>query len=61
MPDRGQYNDEFSFHFFGDDQYTAVTGWPDMIQTVTDDIWMGINQPTINVLNGIDFWRMKMV
>ena len=35
-------NDEIVFHFFGDDDYAAVTGWPDMIQTVTNDGWMGI-------------------
>ena len=42
MPDRGRYVDEITYHFFGDGHYAAVTGWPDMIQTVTDDGWLGI-------------------
>ena len=31
-----------TYHFFGDGDYAAVTGWPNMIQTVTHDGWMGI-------------------
>ena len=33
MPDRGQYVDEITYHFYGDGDYVAVTGWPNMIQT----------------------------
>ena len=28
--------------FFGDANYTGATGWPDMIQTLTENCWMGI-------------------
>ena len=42
MPDRGQYLDEITYHFFGDGPYAAVTGWPNMVQSVTDDGWLGI-------------------
>ena len=28
MPDRGQFPEETSHHFFGDGPYVAVTGWP---------------------------------
>ena len=48
MPDRGQYVNEITYHFFGDGDYCAVTGWPNMIQTVTHDGWMGI-APSGNV------------
>jgi predicted ester cyclase len=59
MPDRGQHSDEIIFHFFADNQYCAVTGWPNMVQTVSDDGWMGIapSGKTIN-LRSLDFWRI---
>ena len=60
MPDRGRYNDEISFHFFGDDQYAAVTGWPNMIQTVSNDGWMGIAPAGKKItLCSLDFWRIE--
>ena len=60
MPDRGRYNDEISFHFFGDGDYAAVTGWPDMIQTVTNDGWMGIAPPGQKIsMCSLDFWRIE--
>ena len=60
MPDRGQYVDEVTYHFFGDGNYTAVTGWPNMIQTVTNDGWMGIapNSKKITMCS-LDFWRIE--
>lgn len=60
MPDRGQHLDEVEFHFFGDGDYVAVTGWPDMIQTVTHDGWMGI-APTGKRISmcSLDFWRIE--
>ncbi|WP_282027214.1 ester cyclase [Ruegeria faecimaris] len=60
MPDRGKYADEITFHFFGDGDYAAVTGWPDMIQTITHDGWMGIapsGQPI--TMRSLDFWRLE--
>ena len=35
MPDRGQHDDDVTFHFFGDGNYAGVTGWPNMKQAVT--------------------------
>ncbi len=38
MPDRGQYLEEITYHFFGDfGNYAAVTGWPNAVQTITND------------------------
>ena len=60
MPDRGRYNDEIAFHFFGDSQYAAMTGWPDMIQTVTNDGWMGIAPAGKKIrMCSLDFWRIE--
>jgi predicted ester cyclase len=60
MPDRGQYLDEITYHFFGDGDYVAVTGWPDMIQTVTHDGWMGIAPSGKRItMRSLDFWRME--
>lgn len=60
MPDRGQYVDEITYHFFGDRNYAAVTGWPDMYQTITHDGWLGI--PPVNKkieMRSLDFWRVE--
>lgn len=60
MPDRGQYVDDVTYHFFGDGDYVAVTGWPNMIQTVTHDGWMGIAPPGKKItLCSLDFWRIE--
>ncbi len=60
MPDRGRYVDEISYHFFGDGEYAAVTGWPNMIQTVTDDGWMGIAPAGKRItMRSLDFWRIE--
>ena len=60
MPDRGQYVDEITYHFFGDANYAAVTGWPNMIQTVTNDGWMGIAPSGKRItMKSLDFWRME--
>jgi predicted ester cyclase len=60
MPDRGQYVDEIDYHFFGDGDYAAVTGWPDMIQTVTHDGWMGIAPSGKKItMRSLDFWRLE--
>ncbi len=60
MPDRGQYVDEITYHFFGDGDYAAVTGWPNMIQTVTHDGWLGIAPSGQRItMKSLDFWRME--
>ena len=46
--------------FFGDGDYVAVTGWPNMIQTLSHDGWMGI--PPVNKkieMRSLDFWRIE--
>ena len=69
MPDRGKdttftnkggSGDKVDFHFFGDGDYVAVTGWPNMKQTLTHDGWMGIapNNKEV-VLRSLDFWRLE--
>jgi predicted ester cyclase len=60
MPDRGQNAEDIVFHFFGDGDYAAVTGWPDMIQTVTHDGWMGIAPSGKKIaMRSLDFWRIE--
>ncbi len=60
MPDRGKFLDEITYHFFGDGTYAAVTGWPDMVQTVTHDGWMGIAPAGRKVtMRSLDFWRLE--
>lgn len=60
MPDRGQYVDEIKYHFFGEGEYAAVTGWPNMIQTVTRDGWMGIAPSGRKItMRSLDFWRLQ--
>jgi predicted ester cyclase len=60
MPDRGQYVDEINYHFFGDGEYAAVTGWPNMIQTVTHGGWMGIAPAGKKItMRSLDFWRLE--
>ena len=48
------------YHFFGDNDYAAVTGWPNMIQTISHDGWLGI--PPLNkeiTMRSLDFWRVE--
>jgi len=60
MPDRGQYVDKITHHFYGDGDYAAVTGWPNMIQTVTHDGWMGIAPAGKKItMCSLDFWRIE--
>ncbi|TMM49469.1 ester cyclase [Sulfitobacter sabulilitoris] len=60
MPDRGQYVDQITYHFFGDRDYAAVTGWPDMYQTITHDGWLGIAPAGQKVeMRSLDFWRLE--
>lgn len=60
MPDRGRYVDEITYHFFGDRNYAAVTGWPNMIQTLTHGGWMGIAPAGRRItMRSLDFWRIE--
>lgn len=60
MPDRGLYGEEIHYHFFGDGDYVAVTGWPNMIQSITHPGWMGIAPPgTKTTMKSLDFWRLE--
>ncbi|UWR23230.1 ester cyclase [Sulfitobacter sp. S190] len=60
MPDRGQYVDEITYHFFGDRNYAAVTGWPDMFQSITHDGWLGIPPVGKKIeMRSLDFWRVE--
>ncbi|MFT5226028.1 MAG: putative ester cyclase [Polaribacter sp.] len=60
MPDRGSDPDGTEFHFIGERNYAAVTGWPNMIQTLSDGGWLGIapNGRKIS-LRSLDFWRIE--
>ena len=60
MPDRGSKVAEITYHFFGDNDYAAVTGWPNMIQTISHDGWLGI--PPLGkeiTMRSLDFWRIE--
>ncbi|RVT85709.1 polyketide cyclase [Rhodobacteraceae bacterium CCMM004] len=60
MPDRGRYVDEIDYHFFAEGDYVAVTGWPDMIQTLSDGGWLGIAPAGRRVeMRSLDFWRLE--
>ncbi len=60
MPDRGQYPEETTHHFFGDGDYAAVTGWPNMAQTLSGDGWLGLPPTGQKItLRSLDFWRVE--
>lgn len=60
MPDRGQHKGAVTHHFFGDNNYVAVTGWPNMAQTLTADGWLGIVPSGKRItLRSLDFWRIE--
>ncbi len=60
MPDRGAYVDEIEYHFFGDGNYAAVTGWPDMIQTLSHPGWLGLPPVGKRIeMRSLDFWRLE--
>ncbi len=60
MPDRGQSDDELDFHFFADSDYVAVTGWPNMVQTISAGGWLGITPTQQKIgLRSLDFWRLE--
>lgn len=58
--DRGQYFDEITCHFFGDRDYVAVTGWSNMVQTITHPGWLGIASSGRKItMRSSDFRRME--
>lgn len=60
MPDRGQYPEAVTHHFFGDGAYAAVTGWPNMAQTLTGGGWLGLPPTGQRItLRSLDFWRVE--
>lgn len=60
MPDRGQYLNEITLHFFGEGNYAAVTGWPNMAQTLTHDGFLGIAPSGKKItMRSLDFWRVE--
>lgn len=60
MPDRGQYLDQVTYHFFGEGDYVGVTGWPNMIQTITQPGWLGIAPSGQKIeMRSLDFWRLE--
>lgn len=59
MPDRGQNHEGTNHHFFGDGPYVAVTGWPNMRQTISAPGWLGIAPAGQKItLRSLDFWRL---
>ena len=61
MPDRksGAAVD-LDIHFFGDGDYVAVTGWPDMAMTISQDGWLGIAPSGQSItIRSLDFWRLE--
>ena len=60
MPDRGLYPDETSAHFFAEGPFVAVTGWPNMAQTISHSGWLGIAPANTKItLRSLDFWRVE--
>ena len=60
MPDRGTRRGEITYHFFGEQNYAAVTGWPNMIQSLSGDGFLGL-PPTGKeyTMRSLDFWRLE--
>lgn len=60
MPDRGQYPGHTKSHYFADRNYAAVTGWPNMMQTVSHGGWLGIAPAGRRIeMRSLDFWRVE--
>lgn len=59
LPDRrGGYKGEG--HFFAENNYVAVTGWPNMAMTVTGQGWLGIAPTGAAItMKSLDFWRIE--
>lgn len=60
LPDRGQYRDLANYHFMAEGEYVGVTGWPNMIQTITGSGWLGIAPTDKRItMRSLDFWRIE--
>ncbi len=60
MPDRRGGDDNNEGHFFGDNDYVGVTGWPGMSMTLTGDGWLGIAPACRAItMRSLDFWRVE--
>ncbi|MGF1767274.1 ester cyclase [Enterovibrio makurazakiensis] len=60
MPDRGLDNENITLHFFAQENYVAVTGWPNMSQTLSAGGWLGIAPTNKKItLRSLDFWRIE--
>lgn len=60
MPDRGGHTEGTTHHFFGDNDYVGVTGWPNMCQTLSHGGWLGIAPSGKRItLRSLDFWRIE--
>lgn len=60
MPDRGKQHSDNDWHLFAQKNYVAVTGWPNMRQTLTADGWLGIAPSGKAItLRSLDFWRVE--
>ncbi len=57
MPDRAVVGES---SFFGDEDYVAVTGWPNMKCTISGDGWLGIAPSNQEItMCSLDFWRCE--
>jgi predicted ester cyclase len=60
MPDRGRYLDEVTYHFMAEGDYVGVTGWPNMVQTLSAGGWLGLAPTgTRLTMKSLDFWRLE--
>lgn len=60
MPDRGQDRTGTEAHFFAEGDFVAVTGWPNMRQTLTGGGWLGLPATgRVVTLRSLDFWRVE--
>ena len=60
MPDRGKTLGHTQHHFLADGDYVGVTGWPNMLQTITAGGWLGIAPADQKVsMRSLDFWRLE--
>ena len=60
MPDRGVHAEGTEHHFFAENQFAAVTGWPNMSQTLSHGGWLGLAPTGQRItLRSLDFWRVE--
>lgn len=60
MPDRRGGTKTGSSHFFAENDFVGVTGWPGMAMTVTGDGWLGIAPAGKAItMRSLDFWRVE--